>query len=282
MSWYPNAIKMELQPESDSQAAITPTQFIMHSLAAPWTIEQTYNYWKNSTNLESHFGIGYDGRIGQYIGTQTRADANAQANVRAVSVETAANTSNTDPWNDDQIDALVDLGIWLHEEHAIPLRICRSWTDPGYGYHRLFPEWSAGGTYCPGDARVDQFHDLVFPRIKNGEGSMAEVDLTEAALDAVAARVWARRFTSPTAPEGSDPTRAASDFLRYTDAKHAQVTSLLGEVKTQAQSNGSGLSAANLKLDAVINTLNSIDLSELPAEVAAKLNGLKFVLTEEV
>ena len=35
MAWYPGAIKLELQPESDSQAAIRPTQLIMHSIAAP-------------------------------------------------------------------------------------------------------------------------------------------------------------------------------------------------------------------------------------------------------
>jgi hypothetical protein len=29
----------------------------------------------------------------------------------------------------------------------------------------MFPEWSAGGTACPGDARVEQFHNVVFPGI---------------------------------------------------------------------------------------------------------------------
>ena len=60
MAWYPSATKMELQPESDTQPAIRPTQFIMHSIVAPWTPRRTYEYWQNS-NLESHFGLGYDG-----------------------------------------------------------------------------------------------------------------------------------------------------------------------------------------------------------------------------
>lgn len=194
MSWYPGATKYELQPESDSQPAIVPDQFILHSIAAPWTPGRIYEYWRDSTNLESHFGLGYNGALGQFIGTQTRADANASANRRAnghgaVSLESASNLKHTDPWTDEQIDTIVGLGVWLHEEHSIPLRVCRTWDDPGYGYHRLFPQWSTGGTACPGDARVQQFHDVVFPRIKNGEVSMA---LSDSDVDKVAAAVVAQ------------------------------------------------------------------------------------------
>ncbi|MFC5144303.1 N-acetylmuramoyl-L-alanine amidase [Streptomyces aureoversilis] len=169
MAWYPGAQKLELQPESDAQPAIIPTQLIFHSIAAPWTPARTYEYWRE-TNLESHFGLGYDGSLAQYIGTQTRADANYQANRRpdgtgAVSVESASNMDATDPWSPAQVEALIRLGVWVHQQHSIPLRICRTAADPGYGYHRLFPEWSAGGTACPGDARVRQFHDVVFPGI---------------------------------------------------------------------------------------------------------------------
>lgn len=170
MAWYPAAKKMELQPESDAQPAIKPTQFILHSIVAPWTPERTYEYWRDSTNLESHFGLGYDGSLGQYIGTQTRADANAAANRRtdgtgAVSLESASNTAASDPWTDAQVDAIVKLGVWLHQTHAIPLRICRTWDDPGFGYHRLFKEWNPNAHSCPGDARVKQFHEVVFPGI---------------------------------------------------------------------------------------------------------------------
>lgn len=174
MSWCPFATKMELQPESDSQPAIIPDQFIFHSIAAPWTPVRIFQYWRDSTNLESHFGLGYDGALGQFLGTQTRADANYNANRRAnghgaISLESASNLDHTDPWTDAQLDALVHVGIWAHQEHGIPLRKCRSWDDPGYGYHRMFPEWSTGGTACPGDARVQQFHDVVFPRIAAGD-----------------------------------------------------------------------------------------------------------------
>lgn len=170
MAWCPFATRMELQPESDSQPAIRPTQFIMHSIAAPWTKERIYQYWRDSTNLDSHFGQSYDGSIAQFIGTETRADANYRANLRpdgtgAVSIETASNLQHTDPWTDAQVEGLIQLGVWLHERHGIPLRICRTASDPGYGYHRLHSDWAVSGTACPGDARVRQFREVVFPGI---------------------------------------------------------------------------------------------------------------------
>ncbi|MFD5509034.1 N-acetylmuramoyl-L-alanine amidase [Streptomyces sp. NPDC127051] len=171
MAWYPGAQKLELQPESNDQAAIIPTQFIMHSIAAPWTPRRTYEYWRDSTNLESHFGLGYDGSIAQFIGTQTRADANYRANLRpdgtgAVSIETASNNDATDPWTDAQVEQLIRLGVWLHQTHGIQLRVCRTASDPGFGYHRLHSDWALGGsTDCPGNARVSQFKNVIFPSI---------------------------------------------------------------------------------------------------------------------
>lgn len=211
MAWYPAATKYELQPESDSQPAIRPTQFIVHSIIAPWTAKRTYEYWRDSTNLESHFGLGYEGDLGQFIGTETRADANAGANRRpdgtgAVSIETASNTKGSDPWTDAQVEQLVRLGVWLHQRHAIPLRICRSHDDPGFGYHRLHAAWSTGGTACPGDARVKQFREVVFPEI-------------------------VRRATNKPAPAPTTPapqTIEESDVPNITDANNPNDAELSG------------------------------------------------------
>lgn len=185
MAWYPGAIKMELQPESDAQPAIRPTQFIMHSIIAPWTAKRVYEYWRDSTNLESHFGLGYEGDLGQFIGTETRADANAGANRRpdgtgAVSIETASNLQGSDPWTAAQVEKLIRLGVWLHQRHGIPLRVCRSHSDPGFGYHSMFREWSTSGTACPGAARIKQFKEVVFPGIvarANGSSTPQEDDV---------------------------------------------------------------------------------------------------------
>jgi len=41
VAWYPGATRMA-RPESDAQAAIRPTQSIVHSLAAPWAAKRSF------------------------------------------------------------------------------------------------------------------------------------------------------------------------------------------------------------------------------------------------
>lgn len=249
MAWWPAARRMELQPESDSQPAIVPTQLIMHSIAAPWTKERIFEYWRDSTNLESHFGLSYDGSVAQYIGTETRADASYAANRRpdgtgAVSIETASNMDHTDPWTTAQMETLINLGVWLHRQHGIPLRICRSASDPGFGYHRLFPEWSTGGTACPGDARVRQFNQTVFPGIvarATQETDMTpEQDARLKAVEAALARlekalgfsVWAYRNEADDAASvaaGKGHIRDMHQVAMDTDAGVKQILGKLGQ-----------------------------------------------------
>jgi hypothetical protein len=242
MAWYSGATRYELQPESDSQPAIRPTQFIVHSIIAPWTAKRTYEYWRDSTNLESHFGLGYEGDLGQFIGTETRADANAAANRRpdgtgAISIETASNLKGSDPWTDTQVEQLIRLGVWVHQHHGVPLRICRTADDPGFGYHRLHAAWAVSGTACPGDARVQQFREVVFPGIvarATRPPKEDNVSLTDAEIDKIAAKVWAKRFPSPVAdPKAGDPTRAASTYLVYQDKFQQTLMAEFAEIKAQ-------------------------------------------------
>ncbi|MBT2449487.1 N-acetylmuramoyl-L-alanine amidase [Streptomyces sp. ISL-43] len=230
MTWYPGAIRMELQPESDNQPAIRPTQFIVHSIAAPWDEKRLYAYWRDSTNLESHFGLDYDGSLGQYIGTQTRADANYKANLRpdgsgAVSIETASD--GDDPWTPEQIEELIKLGVWLHHTHGIPLHICQTADDPGYGYHRLHAAWAASGTDCPGDTRVQQFKKVVFPGIvarATGQTTdpSEEDDLPTA--QEIADAVWAKELTN--VATGRPVTPGA--VMAWMDKVHATQNDITG------------------------------------------------------
>jgi hypothetical protein len=246
MAWYPGATKYELQPESDTQPAIKPTQFIVHSIIAPWTAKRVYEYWRDSTNLESHFGLGYEGDLGQFIGTETRADANAGANRRpdgtgAVSIETASNLEGSDPWTAAQVEALIKLGVWLHKTHSIPLRICRTHDDPGFGYHRLHREWSTSGTSCPGDARVKQFKEVVFPGIvARATGTPEEDDMPTPAEVAKAVLTLDGVISVPGAP-ATNPTwtlsSSVTEILKRLDkanatlaAQSAAITSLAGQL----------------------------------------------------
>lgn len=209
MSWYPGARKMELQPESDSQRAITPTTLIFHSIAAPWTVQRIYEYWRDSTNLESHFGVAFDGDIGQFIGTNTRADANMYANNYAISVETASNLQHTDPWTDEQIETLIKLGVWCHQEHGIPLHIATSATSGGYGTHRMYSEWSDGGTACPGNARQGQFEDVIFPEIVRRAGGHTTTPAVDLSQLVQAARTDPPRDGNPVSYAGAQIVEAA-------------------------------------------------------------------------
>lgn len=164
MARYPGALWDPI-PENSTQADIRPTQFIVHSVIAPWTAKRIGQYWRESTNLESHFGLGYAGDLNQYVDTETRADANASANVRAVSIETASNLEGTDPWTAAQLEEIVKLGVWLNKTHGIPAALPTTWNGAGMGYHRLYSSWSTDGTNCPGNARVKQFTEYVLPEI---------------------------------------------------------------------------------------------------------------------
>lgn len=213
MSWYPDAVKLELQPESSSQPAIKPTQFILHSVAAPWDEKRIYAYWHDSTNLESHYGLDYDGSLGQYLSTQTRADANYLANRRpdgtgAVSLESASNTKASDPWTTKQLAAIIDLGVWLHKQHGIPLRICRTASDPGYGHHRMFKDWNPNGHSCPGDARAAQFTKTIFPGIVAKAGAPAAAVPPSAVPKVSLAHIVAAQHRDPGLAQGKTTHKA--------------------------------------------------------------------------
>lgn len=251
MAWYPAAVKMELQPESDSQPAIRPTQFIVHSIIAPWSARRTYEYWRDSTNLESHFGVDYEGVVGQYIGTETRADANADANRRAdgtgaVSAETASNLEGSDPWNAKQVEDLIAIGVWLHRTHGIPLRVCRTHDDPGFGYHTLFSQWSTSGTSCPGVARIKQFREVVFPgivaRATDTTTEEDDVALTTDDINKVAVATVNHLLAGGGVLEGGDVTRVAAAVAAKLQpieaAQNATIDKLIGAVATLAANVG--------------------------------------------
>jgi hypothetical protein len=254
MAWYPGATKMELQPESDAQPAIKPTQFILHSIVAPWTPQRTYEYWRDSTNLESHFGLGYDGSLGQFIGTETRADANAAANRRAdgtgaVSLESASNLEASDPWTAAQVESLIRLGVWLHEKHGIPLRICRTADDPGYGYHRLFTAWNPDGHACPGDARVKQFKEVVFPGIvARATGQTSEEDDMPTAAEVAKAVLTLDGVISVPGAPATNPTwtlaSTQTEILKRIDAVRTAEAAQTAAITKLAALVGTGVDTA--------------------------------------
>ncbi len=284
MPWFPGAVKMELQPESDAQPAIKPTQFILHSIVAPWTARRTYEFWRDSSNLESHFAVDYAGTIGQFIGTHTRADANAGANRRAdgtgaVSAETASNTFGSDPWNAKQIEDLIAIGVWLHKTEGIPLRICRTHSDPGFGYHSMFPEWSTSGTACPGKARIAQFREVVFPGIvarATGTTPPIEEDnvtLTANEIEQIATATAKKTLTldGVIANPVDDPNN--THIVLATAVRNIEIVARRTETKVAAQAE-----TINKLVDAVAQLaagLGELDPAEIVAELKASIESIE-------
>lgn len=282
--WYPGAEKMILLPETNEQQRIKPTQLIFHSIIAAWTARRTYEFWRDSTNLESHFGLGYAGDLAQYLPANVRADANYRANIRpdgtgALSMETASNSTGTDPWTDEQIEKMIGVGVWAHKEHGLPLRICTTPDGHGFGYHSLHDEWSPGGTACPGPARIRQFREIVFPGIvARVNGTQEEEDMTPeqakqlaaiatqvAALTAAVKRIDETQTLDPWTYKGKGEAHDAYWFLRDT---HALTSLVRKSTQTPAAPN---LTAAQVKV--IVSGLESSTvLAEKVAElVVAKL-----------
>lgn len=158
-------------PEASTQSKITPISVIYHSDASNW-VTSLFNFFRNSSNLESHFHIDGNGQIEQYIPINVRADANYKANRfwkdggyrGAVSIETSSSISARGPWNNAQRDALVRLTRWITDQAGIPVRQCPAWDASGIGWHIMFGTpgpWTPVAKSCPGPARIKQVPGII-------------------------------------------------------------------------------------------------------------------------
>lgn len=166
-------------------------------------LHSTYNLFHSSGygGTESHFGVGgiwgpdraagLDGKVWQFQDLDHTADANYLANGYIISVETADNApsqaKDLAPWTDAQLDAIVDLVVWLCRKYSIPAVMVPD-SKPGrrgIAVHRQGIEHSRGvgrvkgwlvkggvrwstslGKECPGDARIRQTETVIVPRVK--------------------------------------------------------------------------------------------------------------------
>lgn len=162
MAWYPKAVRKPLR-ENTSQPRIRPRAIILHTAVSD--AHSLFNFFQNSSNLESHFYVRQDGIVEQYIDTVVMADANKDANDFAVSIETwdgAAPDLNF--WNARQMAALTDLCDWLCRTHAIPRVKIPTWNGTGIGWHVMFGApgpWTPVSKSCPGKLRISQMPELI-------------------------------------------------------------------------------------------------------------------------
>ncbi len=146
------------------------TQVILHTLVA--RARDVIDDWRRTNSLESTFIVALDGHIFQCMDSAHRADANRNANSRAISIETedygAAADSDPDkrwiPWTSEQLASLYRLITWCHTAHGIPLQRCADPESPGVGYHSMWgtpSPWTPVVKSCPGPARVRQFDESI-------------------------------------------------------------------------------------------------------------------------
>jgi hypothetical protein len=150
--------------------------------------------------VESHFGIGgqwgpdlgggWDGAIWEWQSLARTADANVDGNPRVISIETADNgVRPIAPWTDRQMDSLVHLIAWLctptahadcpsswlcHQVGIPPVLVPDTQpTRRGLAYHaqgaveHTVGEWWSTDSKkdCPTAVRIDQFKQIVIPRV---------------------------------------------------------------------------------------------------------------------
>lgn len=162
MARYPGATWRPL-PETNTQPTIKPRLLILHSAVSAADTLRGY-FDSPGVTVESHLYVQADSDTEQYVDSGRRADANYLANPFAVSVETWDN-GNPDkvPWTPKQMDRLVDIAVWAHRTHDIPLRRAATWDGSGIGGHTDFPHhWTnVSGKTCPGLARRPQVQEVI-------------------------------------------------------------------------------------------------------------------------
>lgn len=173
MAWCPFAIRRDLNRTSPPLDG--PTAAVLHSNAGP--SGDLLGWWEsNPEGLMSHFQVGIDGTLWQYVDTTRQAYANVAANAFAVSFETANHRDavfDADPWSPPQMATLTRALDWLCTVHpTIPRALC---TDArhGIGWHEQHPSWTTPGHHCPGTYRVRQLTESLIPSL-----TQEDIDMT--------------------------------------------------------------------------------------------------------
>jgi len=183
-------------PENSTQSAIKPTQFIIHT-AVDHKLDIPAYFRRQDIKVESHFWLTRAGRLVQMMDTEIRADANYKANRRpdgsgAISVETEDDGDPEGiPWTPQQIRILVALVRWCGHAHDIPMRVCRTPSDPGIGWHSMWSygdpvnltgtarasQWTTAlGKTCPGRTRIKQLVNDVLPMAFDGSDTSVPIN----------------------------------------------------------------------------------------------------------
>lgn len=182
--WRPLGDNPEHQPLMSKYDLI-----VIHTMVG--TLAGTDSMFKQDgyVGVESHFGTGYiDGKVTayQWVDTARTADANLDANPRAISIENADTStpfpawkgSDVPPFTDEQAELIAQITAWACKQHNIPAVLAPdsrpgsrgiAWHRMGIDPYRVAggEKWSDSyGKVCPGDARIEQVKNVIVPRVQ--------------------------------------------------------------------------------------------------------------------
>lgn len=166
MAICPFAVWRPLPEQGRQRATEAKRLAILHS-AVDGSASSLWNFFRNSTDLESHFYVREDGLIEQYLDTDQRADANRFANDEAISIETDDHSDpDTRPWSPAQVRSIVRLLDWCCDVHPLISRDrANGPAGRGIGWHTMWgapSDWTPVNKSCPGRARIAQMPGIIW------------------------------------------------------------------------------------------------------------------------
>ncbi|HYJ68105.1 MAG TPA: N-acetylmuramoyl-L-alanine amidase [Nocardioidaceae bacterium] len=191
MALYPDAIQKPVERYKPGGSSFipmpNPRRLCLHTADSPQD-DSLFAGFNISGNPVAHFFVRENGRVEQYVDTDTRASANLDGNHDTISVESWDDDGRRHTWTADQVEAVAKLAVWVHEMHDIPLERCPS-SKPGtkgIAWHRLgvdgdFPDppgrllggrvsggerWSEHIKECPFDGKIRGIVDDIIPRAR--------------------------------------------------------------------------------------------------------------------
>ena len=167
--WYAGADKRPLS-STQTEPPIQPRILVFHTMAGYLRGTDSWFRRDGFDGVESHFGVGGssdqpedDGRVFQWQALDRQADAQANGNSLATSVETSDGGDSAQPWSRLQLASLVGLTVWWAGQTGNPIVLATGPKGRGIGYHSQFSEWNPSRHACPGRVRLSQLLTKVLP-----------------------------------------------------------------------------------------------------------------------
>jgi hypothetical protein len=159
MPWMPEAENKRISVNFN-KGGNSPKLLIVHIMEG--SLAGTDSWFHNpQSQVSAHFGVGKDGTIYQWVGTNNIAWHAMEANNHSIGVEHEGFSGNK--LTDQQVHSTGKILRWAHGEHPdISLWLnTRPFQGSGLSYHALGGDAWGGHLQCPGSPIVAQLDDIL-------------------------------------------------------------------------------------------------------------------------